>query len=95
MAKKNLPKINTAKFEFQNSFYARMEVTPIRSVGGFSIATPWDIIGYNPNIKFKREGSYGVMFENSETFDQAWCHISPRMLELLLEKTNFKLGKET
>lgn len=79
---KALPILNSAKFEWENSFQCCMIPNNVIEWGELSTDTPsfkklWKPVGYSHSTAFNRTKSLSVcvMFENQKTFEKYWTHI--------------------
>ncbi len=79
-----LPKLNSAKFNYENSFKSNFISNDVinRNTTPISFIKDWKPIGYNRDY-LKKDYCIAVMFEDTATFEHFWCHIVESTFELM------------
>ena len=91
-----LKNINSAFFQYENSFVRNMIPNNIIEIGGnFKLKEGFEYVGYTDNPSFPKKDRSAIMFrkikdiygyENMELYRDYWFHVPKTMIKLIKSK---------
>ena len=86
---KNMIDDDYGSYHFNNSNHRNDALMLVTCLVRHKVECGFTVVGITKNPPFSTmRDEYGIMFEDAETFDKFWCHISKYQIEEIIKEGN-------